>query len=114
MDINRKFNLVVMPKSVVIEYLAADLVTVNSRTEFPVHLIYPYTIDYLNKLSPFVDLTDATTFGAILLDVRWENPTFRWMIPYANINTYSTDGSTYGAKPIFADVVGEIIAMLNL
>jgi len=115
MDLKTKFNISVTDKGIIVDYLATDLTTVTSKVNIPTSDIHPYHADYKNYgLSPYALASDNTTWGVFFFDNKWEQPQFRWILPYANIHQYSTDGSSFGTVPAFADIETAINAAVAL
>jgi len=106
MDINKKFKLTVTTKKVTLEYLnGVDLTTVESKMTIPISDAMPFLADYL-----YAGVSQTTALlGAFMFDVKWECPQYRWIVPYACIYSWSTDGSTFTTTvPAFATILAAI------
>jgi hypothetical protein len=107
MDLRKKYNLTVSASAgIKVEYLAGDLVTVDSTLVIPTGELSTIMFDPYSKESP---VAVTATEGMIMIDRTWYPNQEKWKLPFCNIVNYN--GSALGVTT-FATIMAAIIAIV--
>ena len=108
MDLFKKLNLTVSSTAGIrVDYLKADLATVESTIIIPIFELKTIMFDPSGRLSPN---STVATEGDIMFDRKWDTPKWNWVVSFCDIINYN--GSAIGATT-FANIQTAVLALIE-